>query len=141
MLRFLPFGVELVLLVFCLVDCIQTPEHEVRNLGKGWWVLLILFFPIVGGVAWLVAGRPQRNAPRRQVPWPSTRTAGFPEYERPGRAPAPDDDPEFLAQMRRGNVEQADLLRRWEDDLRRRERELKKEAPPTPEDDGRPPAT
>ena len=129
MLRFLPFAVELVLLVFCLIDCIQTPEHEVRNLGKGWWILLILFFPIVGGVAWLVAGRPQAG-PRRQVPWPSTRTAGFPDYERPRRPVlGPDDDPDFLAEMRRGNAEQEELLRRWEDDLRRREQELKERRP------------
>ena len=56
-------------------------------------------------------------------------TAGFPEYERPRRAVAPDDDPEFLAEMRRGNAEQEDLLRTWEDDLRRREQELGKDRP------------
>lgn len=141
MIRFMPVAVELFLLVFCLIDCIQTPEHEVRNLGKVWWVLLILFFPLVGGIAWLVAGRPQRNAPRRPVPWPSTQTAGFPEYERPRRALAPDDDPEFLAQMRRSSSEQEELLRRWEDDLRRRESQLKKDVPPAQDDEGRPPAT
>ena len=125
MLRFLPFAVELVLLVFCLIDCIQTPDHEVRNLGKVWWILLILVFPIVGGIAWLVAGRPAPG-PRRQVPWPSTRTAGFPEYERPRpQVKGPDDDPEFLAEMRRGNAEQERLLQQWEADLRRREQELK----------------
>lgn len=124
MIRFLPFGIELVLLVFCLIDCIQTDEADVRNLGKVWWVLLILFLPLVGSVAWLVAGRPQSGARRREVPWPTTRTAGYPEYERPGRAPAPDDDPAFLAEMQRSNAEHEQLLRRWEEDLRRREREL-----------------
>ena len=128
MLRFLPVAVELFLLVFCLIDCIQSDESQVRNLGKVWWVLLILFFPIVGGIAWLVAGRP-KGPPRRQVPWPTTQTAGFPEYERPGRALGPDDDPEFIAEIRRGNAEQEELLRKWEDDLRRRERDLGKDGP------------
>ena len=124
MVRFLPFALELVLLVFCLVDCIQTDQSEVRNLGKGWWILLIIFFPLVGGIAWLAAGRPRRGGRQRSVPWPGTQTAGFPEYERP-RPVAPDDDPEFLEQMRRGNAEQERLLEQWEDDLRRREERLR----------------
>ncbi len=127
MIRFLPVVVELFLLVFCLIDAIQTPEHEVRNLPKLGWVLLIIVLPLIGGIAWLVAGRPQR-AGGGQVPWPSTRTAGFPEFERP-RRPAPDDDPAFLAEMRRGNSEQEELLRRWEEDLRRRERDLGEDGP------------
>jgi hypothetical protein len=130
-IRFLPYGIELFLLVFCLIDCIQTPEQDVRNLGKVWWVLLILFFPVVGAIAWLVAGRPTAAKRGRQVPWPSTRTAGFPEYERPRRALAPDDDPEFLDQLRRHNTEHEQMLRTWEEDLRRRERELGKEPPAT----------
>ena len=124
MLRFLPFAVDLVLLVYCLIDCIQTDESEVRNLRKGWWILLIIFFPLVGGIAWLVAGRPQRQH-RRSVPWPSTPTAGFPEYERPRGPQGPDDDPQFLEEMRRGNSEQEQLLKKWEDDLRRREQQLR----------------
>jgi hypothetical protein len=123
-LRFLPFAVELVLLVYCLIDCIQTDESEVRNLRKGWWILLIIFFPLIGGIAWLVAGRPQRQR-RRSVPWPSTPTAGFPEYERPRGPVGPDDDPQFLDEMRRGNAEQERLLKKWEDDLRRREQQLR----------------
>ncbi len=129
MLRFLPFAVELVLLVFCLIDCIQSDESEVRNLRKGWWILLIIFFPLVGGIAWLVAGRPQRHG-RRSVPWPSTTTAGFPEYERPNRPLGPDDDPAFLDEMRRGNAEQERLLGSWEEDLRRREQELREKKEP-----------
>jgi hypothetical protein len=127
-IRFLPVVVELFLLVFCLIDCIQTPEHEVRNLPKLLWLAIVIVLPLVGGIAWLVAGRPQR-ARGSQVPWPSTRTAGFPEYERPGRPLAPDDDPAFLAEMRRGSSEQEELLRRWEEDLKRRERELGKDRP------------
>lgn len=105
--RGLPVLLEIGLLVYCLIDCIQTPSGATRHLEKPWWLLIIVVLPVVGGIAWLVAGRPDRR-PRHQVPWPS-RTAGFPEWERPRRALGPDDDPEFLAGLR-------------EEELRRRER-------------------
>src|SRR5665811_1619449 len=89
LVRYLPRVIELALLVYCLIDCIQSDEGSVRNLPKTIWVLLIIFLPIVGSVAWLVVGRPL-GAPTRSVPWPSTRTAGFPEHERPRTAMAPD---------------------------------------------------
>lgn len=120
MLRVLPFALELVLLVFCLIDCIQTDSSQVRNLPKVAWVLLILIFPLAGGIAWLVAGRPTRDQ-ARAVPWPSTRTAGFPENERPRRPTAPDDDPEFLRGLRTSSSEHERLLAKWEEDRRRRE--------------------
>lgn len=122
MVRVLPFALDLALLVFCLIDCIQSEPAAVRNLAKGWWIVLILFFPVVGGIAWLVAGRPTTSGPRR-VPWPATATAGFPEYERP-RQVAPDDDPAFLAGLTASNAEHEKLLRAWEDQLRERERRL-----------------
>jgi hypothetical protein len=141
MVRVLPALIELGLLIYCLIDCIQTPEGEVRNLGKLWWIVLIVLLPLIGGIAWLFAGRP--TGPRGNVSWPSTRTAGLPDHERPAQAPrGPDDDPEFLQQMRTSNQEQDDLLRRWEDDLRRREEKLRRpdeeklrrpdDEPPTP---------
>jgi hypothetical protein len=63
------------------------------------WLLLVLFFPVVGGIAWLVAGRPER--PARSLPYKGN--AGVPaEYDRPGRATAAtaDDDAAFLRQLR-----------------------------------------
>jgi hypothetical protein len=97
------FLVGLCLFVYCLVDAIRTPEDEVRHLPKTMWVLLVLFFPFVGSLAWLLAGRPQK-APRG----PQRSTSQFPEYDRPGRAAAsnPDDDEEFLRQVRRRAEEQ-----------------------------------
>lgn len=129
MLRYLPFLVELAVLVYCLIDCIQADESRVRNLSKTGWIILIVILPIVGGVAWLVAGRPEQ-APRgaRRVPWPSTATAGFPEHERP-RPLAPDDDPEFLAGLRRSETQHEQMLRDWETQLRQREARLTE--PPT----------
>jgi hypothetical protein len=120
-IRYLPFLLEMAMLVYCLIDCVQTDSASVRNLPKTVWVFLIVIVPIVGGIAWLVAGRPERQA--RNVPWPSTATAGFPEYERPRRS-NPDDDPEFLAGMRRSDREHEEMLKTWEAQLREREQRL-----------------
>ena len=139
MIRVLPAVVELGLLIFCLIDCIQQPDEAIRNLPKWGWVVLIIIVPLIGSIAYLVAGRPQRSGyatPRRQVPWPSTRTAGFPEYERPPRGP--DDDDEYLRNLSRVNRDDERMLRDWEADLRRREEQLKRDdghednQPPTP---------
>jgi phospholipase D-like protein len=129
-LRGLPALIEIGLLIFCLIEVIQTPSDEVRGLGKGWWVLLIIFFPIVGGIAWLVAGRPQR----RRDPNGWHMGSGFPEYERTRRAPrGPDDDPDFLSEMGQINNEQEETLRKWEADLARREAEQRRKESGTEE--------
>jgi hypothetical protein len=105
-MRLLFFLVPLVLGVYCLVEAISSRDDEVRNLSKTWWILLILFFPFVGSIAWLAAGRPVR-APRRYGP--HERSAGeFPEYDRPGRFAAadPDADEAFLKKVRERAEEQ-----------------------------------
>lgn len=90
--------------VFCLIEAISTPDRNIRNLPKVAWILLILFFPFVGSIAWLVAGRPQtagRSPHERAVPQ-------FPEYDRPGRAASTDPakDEEFLRKVRERAEEQ-----------------------------------
>lgn len=132
MVRYLPFLVELALLVYCLIDCIQTDSVLVRNLPKPAWVLLIVVLPVVGGIAWLVAGRPERAARGRQVPWPSTATAGFPAHERP-RPTAPDDDPELLATMRTPDPTH-ERMRDRDADPRALEQRLDGAVPATPTD-------
>jgi hypothetical protein len=124
-IRYLPFVIELALLVYCLIDCVQTDVP--RNLSKTTWVFVIILLPVVGGIAWLVAGRPEHR-PSRNVPWPSTQTAGFPEYERP-RPTAPDDDPEFLAGVRKSDEDHEKMLKDWEAQLRDRENKLKADEP------------
>lgn len=110
--------VTLCLFLWCLVEVIQTPESDMRNLSKPVWLLLVIFLPFVGSVAWLVAGRPQvaRRGPYERA------APDFPEYDRPGRAAAsnPDDDAEFLRQVRARAEEQR---RRLEEDKRARERD------------------
>jgi hypothetical protein len=127
-IRYLPFLIELGLLVYCLIDCIQTDVP--RNLSKTTWVFVIIILPLVGGIAWLVAGRPEHRA-ARNVPWPSTQTAGFPEYERPRRS-NPDDDAEFLAGMKASDTTHEQMLKDWEAQLRERETRLKADEPRDP---------
>ncbi|NYE35415.1 hypothetical protein F4692_000519 [Nocardioides cavernae] len=106
MVRLLFFLVPLVLSIFCVVQAISSRDDEIRNLSKVWWILLILFFPFVGSIAWLVAGRPV-TAPRRLGPHERSSSA-FPEYDRPGRFAAADPaaDEEFLRKVRERAEEQ-----------------------------------
>lgn len=118
MIRYLPFAIELALLVFCVIDVIQSPEIDIRNLPKWGWIVLILFLPLVGCIAWLVAGRPVR--PKKDAWRPG---GGFPEYERP-RASTADIDARLDDDLARLDREQEESLRRWQADLERREAEL-----------------
>lgn len=77
--------------IYCVVDAVQTEEEEVRGIPKLLWLVMILLFPLVGGAAWLVAGRPTGIletllGPRRG--------------DGPPRGPmGPDDDPDFLKRL------------------------------------------
>lgn len=110
----------------CLVDVARTPEFAIRSLTKTAWLLVIILLSVIGGVAWLVAGRPtgrwqaplmyrplagsrglrQQEAFRRHpagrdqergVGTASGRGA-FPAYAGPV---GPDDDQEFLLELAR----------------------------------------
>ena len=54
---------ELILLVYCVLNVITTPEDQVRNLPKLLWLVLVILLPLIGGIAWLVAGRPVGGTP------------------------------------------------------------------------------
>jgi hypothetical protein len=92
MLRYLPFLLVLAVWIYAFIDCLNTPEQEVRKLPKVVWVIVILLFGqvLLGPVAWFIAGRPRRNAP-----YGATRPD-----ER--RWVAPDDNPEFLKSLDNG---------------------------------------
>lgn len=106
MLRVLPALIEIGLLLYCLIDCIQAPDGTVRNLPKWGWIILILLLPLIGSIAYLVAGRPRRDgAPAGGRVWqPPTRPDGG-GSRRPGPR-GPDDDPEFLRDLNRKRSEE-----------------------------------
>ncbi|MBO0867402.1 MAG: PLDc_N domain-containing protein [Micromonosporaceae bacterium] len=128
---------DLAIMVIALIDCLSVEEFQIRALPRIAWVFLILLFSPVGGIAWFVAGRPERTAvPGGQAGiWRPGN--GFPEAQRPPASRAPDDDPEFLRRLApKAQQEDGEMLRRWEQDLRRREEELRRrekpEEPPAP---------
>jgi hypothetical protein len=89
----LVFALELLLVVVALISCLSAHDDQVRTLPRLIWVLVILLFPIAGPLLYLLAGRPLPSGPR-----PGSPIAGR-LGDRPVRAP--DDDPEFLAQLNR----------------------------------------
>lgn len=111
--------VAFALWVYCLVDAIGTPTDRVRNLPKVAWIIIILLFPLVGSIAWLVAGRPDTGRERRSAYEREQPT--FPEYDRRGRAAAvdPEKDEEFFRQVR----ERAEAQRKAYEEQKKRERE------------------
>ncbi len=118
------FLAQVVLAVFALISCLSAEEGEIRALPRIVWVLIIMFFPLIGSIVWFAAGREQ-TARRSRTTWPMG--SGFSEQDRP-RPVAPDDDPAFLSSLAdRNRREDQERLRRWEDDLRRREEELRRQ--------------
>ena len=116
-MRYLPVLLLIGLEIFALIDCIQTSEDEARHLPKLAWVILIVIAPLVGAIAWLFAGRPRATAAEGAQP---TRSSS-PAAGRSARPLGPDDDPDFLDQLRRQDAEQERMLKQWEEDLRRRD--------------------
>lgn len=134
------FLAALAVWLYAVLDAVSADRTQVRGLSKGLWVAVVLLTFIVGAGAWLVYGRPRASVTRRPTLGSSGRTA-WPA--RPGRStdgptnglfgrgssrPAPDDDPEFLAGLdRRAAQEHEKLLGSWEEDLRRREEQLRRD--------------
>ncbi|WOX11689.1 PLD nuclease N-terminal domain-containing protein [Streptomyces sp. N50] len=92
MLRYLPFLLVLALWIYAFVDCLNTPEEDVRGMPKLAWVFVILLFGevLVGPVAWLIAGRARRT--------------GAGATAAPGQWIAPDDNPEFLKSLNKDDL-------------------------------------
>jgi len=100
-----------VLAVYALIDCLQTDPAEIPGPRRAIWLALIVVLPIVGPVAWIVARRMRQRPQRpRQVP----------------REIAPDDNPEFLREIRDADERHQQMLEQWEKDLRRREDEMRR---------------
>jgi hypothetical protein len=80
---------------YSLVDCLRSGRDEVRGLPKPLWVVVILLlFPPIGGVAYLLFGRQPTSSPRSMRGRP--------------RVVAPDDDPDFLRTLEQRRAEQGD---------------------------------
>jgi hypothetical protein len=100
--------------IYCIFDVIASEEVLIRNLPKFVWLMIVIFLPDIGSLAWLALGRPAYagwrpgdtgTRPERRVLGPEDRADFAPR-------PSPEDD------QRR--------LEAWEADLRRREEELRR---------------
>ncbi|WP_433546262.1 PLD nuclease N-terminal domain-containing protein [Streptomyces sp. CA-294286] len=124
MLRALMFILPLALTIYAFIDCLNTPEDEVKHLPKVAWVFIILLFWVVGPIVWIVAGKNRRAVTGGRTPS---------EWQRGRRTQwvAPDDNPDFLKSLKDEDKGKRDkkgdsLFEDWEKDLRRREEELKR---------------
>jgi hypothetical protein len=118
MTRYMPFLLVIAVWIYAFVDCLGTPDRQVRGLPKVVWLLIVLFFGeiMIGPLAWLALGKRRVPGPRGAVrpEWNMERAGG------PGRAGAaaerhpregqvldapqqdwvpPDDNPEFLRSL------------------------------------------
>ncbi|MEV1286435.1 PLD nuclease N-terminal domain-containing protein [Micromonospora sp. NPDC049679] len=126
----LVFIALIVLGAIALISCLSADDADIRALPRIAWVLVILFFPLVGPIAWFLAGRPATATGGTPGTW--RMGGGFPEHRRP-RTLAPDDDPEFLGSLNpEKSTQDHELFERWEEDLRRREGELRRREPGDP---------
>ncbi|WP_338484464.1 PLD nuclease N-terminal domain-containing protein [Streptomyces sp. SCSIO 75703] len=92
MLRVLMFLVPLALSVYAFIDCISTPDEDIRHMPKPLWAILVLLFPLVGSLSWILAGK-KRHPAGAGAPWGGGARGG-------GRSwVAPDDNPEFLKSL------------------------------------------
>ncbi|MGP3944225.1 PLD nuclease N-terminal domain-containing protein [Streptomyces sp. 6N106] len=134
MLRVLMILVPLALSIYAFIDCITTDEQDIRYIPKPIWAILVLLFPVVGSVSWLIAGR--KRAVAEGGGRGAARGAGG-----GGGWVAPDDNPEFLKSLNDnsrkddgdaqadppgGQESDEERLKDWEADLRRREEELRR---------------
>lgn len=116
----------LVVWLFALFEAITADAGDVRNLAKGFWIVIILLTFEIGAVLWFIAGRPQVRSRPGGLPYkgnagpPRPAPGGAARGPVGGRGRAPDDDPDFLKSLDR------DHMRRWEADLRRREQDVRK---------------
>ncbi|MFD0055857.1 PLD nuclease N-terminal domain-containing protein [Streptomyces sp. NPDC005047] len=88
MLRVLMFLVPLALSVYAFIDCISTKDEDVRYIPKPFWAILVLLFPLVGSVSWIIAGK--KRHPAGASPWAG---GGRRQWV------APDDNPDFLKSL------------------------------------------
>ncbi len=104
--------VGFLLWVYCIFDVIAADQSLVRTLPKMTWLIIVVLTNAVGAVAWLALGRPENLSFR----------PGSTDYRAPRRPVGPEDRPDFLTRT----DDRSRQLRAWEEDLERRESELRR---------------
>lgn len=86
--------------IYAVADCAFFDRMRIRGLSRAWWIVVIIFVPIIGGLLWFIIGRGRRDR------------GGVAR----GRTVAPDDDAEFLRRLRE-DAAQEERIRRMEQEL------------------------
>ncbi len=97
--------------IWALVDCIATDSSMCRNLPKLMWIVIVLIFPVVGSLFWLLLGRPEK------ADW----RPGSTDYSAPRRSQGAEDGPPYSATPIITDRRSAELdleLERWEREQR-----------------------
>ncbi|MBT3149834.1 PLDc_N domain-containing protein [Streptomyces sp. CHD11] len=92
MLRVLMFLVPLALSVYAFIDCISTKDEDIRHMPKPLWAILVLVFPLVGSLSWIIAGKKRHPAGEGGSVWGGG-GGGRRQWV------APDDNPDFLKSL------------------------------------------
>jgi hypothetical protein len=90
--------------IWALFDCIATDGALCRNLPKGVWLILVILLPDIGGVAWLLLGRPEKARWR----------PGSTDYAKPRRPVGLEDSPQYSGVEEVSERRSAELDRRLE---------------------------
>ena len=88
------------LTLYALLDCARTPDESMpARMPKYLWITLVVLFPTVGPIAWIIFSRvraaEERGGYVEPTVWSSQEGTTFRRPQR-ARPTAPDDDPEFL---------------------------------------------
>ena len=125
MIRFAGGGLSglalIALWIYCILDVIATDDVLVRNLPKLVWLLIVVFIPDIGSIAWLALGRPVFAG------WRPGDSTG----RQTRRVVGPEDRPDFGPGSDTRSADKA-KLEAWEADLARRERDLRRAKPEDP---------
>ena len=89
--------------IFSIIDIITIEERRVRGMPKFLWVAVVVLLPFVGVILWFTIGRARGES-----------GGGTRGGER--RTVAPDDDPNFLRNLRR-DEEADERIRKLEQEL------------------------
>ncbi|MDR3359455.1 MAG: PLDc N-terminal domain-containing protein [Bifidobacteriaceae bacterium] len=120
------YVIPLALMIYAIVDCAADDDVERTSVPKILWILIILFLPIAGPIAWLAVAK--IGKPRRYPPAPGAGPDWSGGYQRRPAPLAPDDNPEYLRRL-------ADEQARKDRERRRKERKDRDQRDESGEDD------
>jgi hypothetical protein len=107
--------------VFSVVDCAVQPSIRHRGVRKWLWVVIVVVFPVLGGILWFAVGRTGARAPLRAPDDDAAflRTLSGPAGPRTGVRPTATAQSERIARNER--------IKQLEDELARLDKDVVKD--------------